>query len=78
MKIKSNGVSQILFTREGASSFIYATYPPASGGPPSIAGVHGLAARKVYLSYGVAPRTGELLPHLFTLTCDLRADPSAV
>lgn len=62
-------VSRILSTPKGIPPFIYATYPPASDGPSSIAGIHGLATRKVCLSYGVTPRTGELLPHLFTLAC---------
>jgi len=35
-------VSRFLFLNP---SFIFATYPPASGGPPSSAGIFGLASR---------------------------------
>jgi len=45
-----------------------ATYPGASGGPPSNAPLFGLAPGGVYLASPVARGTGALLPHRFTLT----------
>ena len=49
-----------------------ATYPEASDGPSSNASLFGLAPDGVYLASRVTTRTGELLPHLFTLTSALR------
>ena len=50
----------------GHSSFIYATYPPGSDEQSSIPGIHGLSARKVYLSIENCFSPGGLLHHLFT------------
>ena len=42
--------------------------PGNSDGPPSNAPLFGLAPGGVYLAPAVTGETGELLPHLFTLT----------
>jgi hypothetical protein len=42
--------------------------PGNSGGPPSDAPLFGLAPSGVYLAPTVTDRSGELLPHRFTLT----------
>ena len=42
--------------------------PGNSGGPPSSVPLFGLAPGGVYLAPTVTDGTGELLPHLFTLT----------
>ena len=43
-------------------------YPRTSGGPPSSVLLFGLAPDGVYQAFPVTQETGELLPHLFTLT----------
>ncbi len=45
-----------------------AAYPGASDGSPSSTPLFGLAPDGVYLAAAVTDDTGELLPHLFTLT----------
>ena len=42
--------------------------PETSGGPPSNVSLFDLAPDGVYLASDVTARTGELLPHPFTLT----------
>ena len=60
---KGGAVSRFLFLN---LPFIYATYPPASAGPPSSAGRFGLAGLPPYPPYVAARRRG-LLPRVFTL-----------
>ena len=62
---KKNGkaVSRFLFLN---LSFIFATYPPASGGQPSTAGIFGLAGPVTYPLHVAMQRRG-LLPRVFTL-----------
>jgi len=43
--------------------------PETSGGPPSNVSLFGLAPDGVYRASDVTARTGELLPHPFTLIC---------
>ena len=50
--------------------------PGNSGGPPSSVSLFGLAPDGVYQAPAVTDETGELLPHLFTLTPG--AGPEAV
>ena len=53
--------------------------PGNSGGPPSCVPLFGLAPGGVYLAPAVTGRTGELLPHPFTLTpADLKKSAGAV
>ena len=60
---KGGAVSRFLFLN---LPFIFATYPPASDGPPSSAGIFGLAGLPPYPPYVAARRRG-LLPRVFTL-----------
>ena len=62
--VKGGAVSRFLFLN---LPFIFATYPPASDGPPSSAGIFGLAGLPPYPPYVAARRRG-LLPRVFTLT----------
>jgi len=73
-------VSRVLFPRAVARSGAMAIHlasmlpsrssdlPGNSGGPPSSVSLFGLAPGGVYQAPAVTDRTGELLPHLFTLT----------
>ena len=61
--VKGGAVSRFLFLN---LPFIFATYPPASDGPPSSAGIFGLAGLPPYPPYVAARRRG-LLPRVFTL-----------
>ena len=73
-------VSRVLFpravTRAGAMAIHLASMLPSrssdlpgnSGGPPSNVSLFGLAPGGVYQAPAVTGGTGELLPHLFTLT----------
>ena len=63
LKKKGGAVSRFLFLN---LPFIFATYPPASDGPPSSAGIFGLAGLPPYPPYVAARRRG-LLPRVFTL-----------
>ena len=65
---EGGAVSRFLFLN---LPFIFATYPPASDGPPSSAGIFGLAGLPPYPSYVAAWRRG-LLPRVFTLAGLLR------
>ena len=67
-------VSRFLFLN---LSFIFATYPPASGGQPSAAGIFGLAGPDAYPLYVAAKRRG-LLPRVFTLTGEKKRKTPAV
>jgi len=60
---EGGAVSRFLFLN---LPFIFATYPPASDGPPSSAGIFGLAGLPPYPPY-VAIRRRGLLPRVFTL-----------
>ena len=62
--VKGGAVSRFLFLN---LPFIFATYPPASDGQPSSAGIFGLAGLPPYPPYVAARRRG-LLPRVFTLT----------
>ena len=78
---QSRSVSRVLFplqvTRKGSGDHSSGTtvarclkrrYPRALDGPPSDALLFGLAPDGVYQAFPVTRETGELLPHLFTLT----------
>jgi len=60
---EGGAVSRFLFLN---LPFIFATYPPASDGPPSSAGIFGLAGLPPYPPH-VAIRRRGLLPRVFTL-----------
>ena len=51
---------------------------PTRGDGNVACSLFGLAPGGVYQASRVTPAAGALLPHLFTLTCGRRSDPSAV
>ncbi len=71
-------VSRVLSSPEnrGRPSFICAAYPPpyprGNGACNAIRGLFGLTTPEVYPAAAIAPGTGGLLPHLFTLTPEFR------
>ena len=66
--LNPRGIRQWPFIWDACCQTPQATYPEASGGPPSSASLFGLAPGGVCQAPDVATGTGELLPHRFTLT----------
>ena len=74
---RSRSVSRVLYSRKRSDGHSSGTavarrlkrrYPRTSGGQPSGVLLFGLAPDGVYLAFPVTRKTGELLPHRFTLT----------